>query len=338
MEEGSESGTNELSFRSRSGDTAEIRNVPASIVQAIYHEVTGKTETLSYLSNKAYLINYSDLDEFYHKLRQQLEQHHLIGPTITVRVTYSGHKEDVFSSWERFSHISTGRVEPIQQISLTAEFLIALPLVQDIRQDRAYQRYKLELVIVSKTAMDHDDKYPFSFRVIPWSTPSIFCKIEYIDFVVANNLRMFVDEWAKTLTIIPYKWHFPKLQALGYRVAGYFETIGRISALPASYLMIKANWPATASFYGPLPWVVTALGFILFFGLLFRTFGYLVESNIEKTMELSCICINKGDQKFLDTRMKKNRSSILRAAIWAAATVATIAVNVFSNYIYDLVK
>ena len=78
--------------------------LPKTALQALYHAVTGKTETYSKTLSKNVVITYHSFEQLYHRIKQQIAHYTLLAdPTVTVIVKHADSKTVQYSSiWERF--------------------------------------------------------------------------------------------------------------------------------------------------------------------------------------------------------------------------------------------
>ena len=108
-----------------------MAQLPATALQALYHEVTGKTENLTKRLTKNVQIKKDDLDRLVAMLHQQL-QHYILpaGPTTTIKLSYHTKQSQLFSSWERFKIRDSATMDITSELVIKFEFLLSLPETQ----------------------------------------------------------------------------------------------------------------------------------------------------------------------------------------------------------------
>src|SRR5262245_41541221 len=113
MSENSELGT--------TGDVAIIGEEPGSgrpvsmtDLQAIYNEITGKSEERSKHYNSAYRVSFTDLEQLHSKLEQACEQYSVESKTISVTIYHLDDTKETFSSFDRFRLYNKSSTSPVE--------------------------------------------------------------------------------------------------------------------------------------------------------------------------------------------------------------------------------
>lgn len=108
--------------------TMPIELLPKTALQALYHAVTGKTETYSKILSKNVIITYHNFEQLYYRIRQQIDHYQLLAdPTVTVIVKNKDSKKLQYSSWERFQDFSVNSPDMTSELIIKLEFMIQLP-------------------------------------------------------------------------------------------------------------------------------------------------------------------------------------------------------------------
>lgn len=213
MEENENKGIeSHVTIKSKDGEKAEISNLPASVLQALYHEITGKTESLTKEFQKSYQISPRDISSLYHRVIQILEQFECTKPTTNIVVRYQGGNIQRISSIEKFTQLGNAITEPTLGVEVSIDFLIRVPSVGKLHQ------YKLVIVATShlenspsnsnddEFSSDDDQQIGLRFGKKP-----IFFKVDYVDYVVARNFVSMIEDWEKSLAKISVprlpKWY-----------------------------------------------------------------------------------------------------------------------------------
>lgn len=283
----------ELTLRTNTGEAVSVRDIPISIIQAIYHEVTGRTEALRYNTDKSFLMTLNDLQQLYHKLEQVLEQYDIVGRTYTIKVDYDDDRSTTFSGWDKFKEqVDVTKREPILSVNVKLEFLISLPKVREYYQGSKFHRYAIDMTFVSKSAIDLHEIFGLARKFHLMHSPSIMVKIEYVDYVVASVMLNTIKDWTSTLDNLPNKWHFPKLQNISYHFSYFFVRLGMLSAIFPCYLLFNESARyANDSLQHLMLWMVLSATVLILCQIVFKVLGEIVEYNVDRTQELSCISI-----------------------------------------------
>ena len=86
-----------------SGGQIELAGLSSQALQAIYHSVTGKTESLAREFDGNVIITTKDLDRLIGMMFDQLNMYPKeVAPTTTIVVKTGDSKSITYSSWERF--------------------------------------------------------------------------------------------------------------------------------------------------------------------------------------------------------------------------------------------
>lgn len=324
-------GDHELIYRGASGETT-LSEVPVSVLQALYHELTGKTESLSKFFDRQVLIVYEDLRQLNFKVLQQIEQYKSIGRNVTIKVNCTDERSQTFSSWEKFSQYDQSSTAAVSEIFITYEFLVELPAV------KKFHRYKLEIRLVSGVAAGNFLS-PFRmglFRITGMPAP-IIVRIEYVDYLVAKNFISTIDEWVKSLAEIKSHWHFPRLQRHSGHFRHIFPSCTLAAAIYATYrLGITMNVLAVPSNPKILLWGCIGGVLMVLSTMLGRIFGMQVENHVDSTTPISAIKLTRGDERAFERRFQSNKRELLLAALFSSGAIATIFLNLVSDFILKM--
>jgi|GEM_PF-5092182 hypothetical protein len=325
----------ELTFKNDDGKQFNTP-VPMSVVQALYHEVTGKTEKLTYQTRDPLCVEFKNLKSLYQKLFQNLEQYEVVGPTFSFFVKYTNDQSTNFSSFEKFAQIGTERAEQVTDITIEMEFLVCMPKVSESLDAKKFHRYKLSVNIADRMA-DRDSEeglYPFVFYD---DQPSISSSIEYVDFLIAKSFMNLVKEWKETIRKRSVKWNYQKIRRIWVKFAPIFNIVIYASAaLPIFYLIdiILVNTYENDKI--ALWMLLSGLVFVLIRGFS-QTFMNFGAEKIFQLENRSVILITDGDQKALDNYDEKNKKLLNSFVRWMLACIGVIVLNVTSSYIFDFI-
>jgi len=188
------------------GDIVQIDSLPKTALQAIYHAVTGKTESLSKNINGNVIISSADIDRLYEMLLDQLAIHEkVIEPTCTVVVKNENQRSTTYSSWERFKALRVSNHDVTSEITLKLEFVIKLPETPNPQRCIVNVNLDSALPIINKDkSKEPPSPQDLGFIIVVgsnWRTVSL--SIDFVDFLVAKAFMAVVEEWFSTLNKTP---------------------------------------------------------------------------------------------------------------------------------------
>lgn len=166
-----------------------ITALPPKALQAVYHAVTGKTESTEKVIRKNVIIDNAAIENLYHRINQELDIHALVcRPTVTVVVNYDDDGAHTYSSWDRFQSLRQIEDKVTSSVEIKIESVLRVPgtdtdqrLVISIGLDSA-------LPILDAETKEDSDRLDFGWIASSrnaWKT--IHLKIDYVDFVIAKN-------------------------------------------------------------------------------------------------------------------------------------------------------
>ncbi len=234
-----------------SGTDKETR-LPLQVLQSIYHEITGKTESLIKTYDQAFKFEFNDLEQLNLRLTQACEQYNVSASNMSVTVYYTDDTKETFSSFDRFRGFNAGNTSPVESILLQYNYMIVLPKVKNV------QSYSVEIRIVSRTIVSRKIEkqqfitFPKIIRMMGQKTAWI--EIKYIDYAVARNILHVLDNWLngvpQTKTSKIWKRFHANTEVIPYLTryfTGGLVSLFIIGAIPY-YLTSEASITQLASF------------------------------------------------------------------------------------------
>ena len=316
--------------------TLPIESLPKTALQAIYHAVTGKTESLSKELTGNVIVRMPDIDRLYGMLVDQLGIHEkVIDPTVTVLVKQENESTVTYSSWERFMELRVGSHEITSELTLKLEFVIHLP-------DTAHpQRCIVNVNIDSSLPVIHKQRQEihrangigfFVFLSREWRT--VHLSIDFVDFLVAKGFVGVVEEWFSSLEDTPSRKlndilldNFPTLNST-------LSQSGRIGM--AAFLATYVGFSASISIS------LTDLTFAVSIGLLIWAIFAIVQSSLRNTIHKrltmnivpSVILLTLGDERAYSDIEESRNSPTNTVLYYCGVVFVGLAINIISSYIY----
>lgn len=316
-------------------DHLSVEKIPKTLLQAIYHEVTGKTETLSKTLSGNVVVRIDDLIRLFDMVRNQMEHYKVVfAPVSNVIVKYNNEKSMNYSSWERFEAIEINDVDVVSEIIIRIEFGIHLPstpqpqrFILNISIDSS-----LPILIGKKQGSFSPESFGFFFVTRqPW--PTVRISIDFVDFLVAKIFSNVVEEWFKGLEKTPESVLNEKLFRNFSNIQSIYGQFGRIgmAIFLMSYILFS-SFPleleeiVLVSAFGMLLWAA----FIIMQSIVLRNALKKITSGIIP----SVILVTNGDKRSYN-EINSNKNQPIKTLINVIASILFgISINLASSYIF----
>ncbi len=312
------------------GEDAETQSVSLRTLQAVYNELTGKTEELSRHYDKPFQVTFADLEQLNIKYTQVCEQYHIESSTTAVSVFHLDDTKEVFSSFERFRIYNTSATSPVEQVVLKYSFLIVLP------KTRKPQTYTVEIRVVSRIAALRKlrrDAPPF-VRVLGGQTA--FVRVEYVDYMVARSLLAVTEGWFAGVPVAQGSAWFKSVR----RHSEWFNQIGEYSmagvTLFSVFRVLPSLVPATADPTALTRFLVGAVAMLFLAYRIGHLIGSKVEDALDSWEELAYLKLNRGDEVELASATRDNNRAIVKVVLGGIVTfllgvIASLVANAISK-------
>lgn len=308
---------------------------PFKIAQALYHAVTGKTESISKQFSENYQITFDDLKQLHAKFEQMCSQWKMIGQSECITLFHINDNKEVFTSIQRLEFYDFSKNNPIESITFEFNVLLNLP---DI--DKA-QPYKITIRMVSRIAAMHRAEMGDLNKAIFWwmRTGVIHVDIKYVDYVVARNIFSTIDSWINGIAVAETRVWLKTLQKFSHWVP---RTVSLIFFLLAVYVATMSTntifFPAADNEF-LAKYLISAFGFVIAFFFMGNIFGRLLEYSIDRLEDISYIKINRGDKKLLSEFKQRNSNSAWHALFYLLLiTGHAIACSYIGTAIFETIK
>jgi len=182
--------TTELRLRAKSGDETHVQDLPVSVMQALYHEITGRTETLERRFDGDYIFDHEEVSQLVQKFLQAIQQYNITGTDAQFTIKYVGGEKQTFSSLEKFLQLDSSKAEKVFSCEFIISFLLATPGLAK------YQNYRIKILLRSWWLQA--DKKNLNWG-ISGNDVSAVLGIEYVDYVVSQVLISVFENWLSSL-------------------------------------------------------------------------------------------------------------------------------------------
>lgn len=318
-----------------SAGTFDIGSLPRSIVQAVYHVATGKTENMKKSLHGDVLISFNDLKSLHNALTEQMEHYDIVsGPTVTVVVKLANERSITYSSWERFEKLEVSSNELTSDITIKYELVFRLPKTE------TDQRCIINIKLDSSLPVISDSKHMrqmsnLGFALLyaqEWESAVI--SIDFVDFLIAKVFCTVVEEWFKQLKRSSAPVRMPNLRHY-HRIFDVLSAqIGRLGM--ALFFAIFA-WISGKGM--DLQKVVYAVSIALaiwatYFLIRDKVSRYILEKVNGNTIP-AIIVLNPCDQNAIDEISKRAVSPIKLIFGMVLTCISGLLLNIIASYTYS---
>ncbi len=305
------------------------------LVQAIYHVVTGKTETISKQFTENYKIEFEDIVQLHTKCVQMCTQWDVISQNENITFYHADNSKERFTSIERLELYNRSHTSPIETVTYEYNVLVKSPNV-----DKP-QPYKVNVKITSGIALAPETvPKAIGIAIIRFfSGAAISLNVEYVDYVIARNIISTLDSWVQEIEITKSNKILKLLQQFSHWIPRFSGILILCLATLSGILSAETILGEQAAPSLLAKFLISTFGFITLSYFLGILLGRMLERSIDRMQEMSYIEINKGDAKLLSAFRKNNRHSIMKASIaLTLLTIHAIGCSYIGAIIFELLK
>jgi hypothetical protein len=296
--------------------------------QNIYHQITRKRERLTkrYTTQSQYTLH--DIEDLHYKINQIAAAHIIKASNHNVTVVYDNKSTTTFSSFERFQVQAKSGSTAVKTIVLEYNFAIQGSVTEEVNQ------HKVSVELFSGVAIfaDIQREVPKQF----WCEigfPSCLATIEFVDYVIAQNIQFAITHWHEAVTKAPQN----KIQNFARKYSGYLPSVASIATLMllsglfyklAENLNLDSNI-ALARYLvsaGMLAYLLNAVG---------RFIGSALESSVDQIWDLAYIHLNHGDEKLIQKVRGHNKSCFIAIAVKCGIYFVLLVISTMVSGIID---
>lgn len=298
------------------------------LVQSIYNEITGKTETISKRLKRAHEIWVADITQLDIKINQLCEQYNIVSKNCSVVIYHIDDCKEQFSSFERFNFYDSSSMSPCENIRLEYNFLILLPNTKQPQNYSIKIHLSSRVGINKKSQSEHGTPRRF-FRVMSSSVTG-HIEVEYIDYTVARNFMVTIQDWYSSISKNKTPKFFTFLQDYSEHFPFIFQLTTIITLMWSFHIKAESFISAAPSLNSLFSGAITAFGTIYLSALFALRMGYIFEEAIDSYQPISFININRGDAVAIREFQSSNKKYLLKLFFSLAGAVF---INVLSSYI-----
>lgn len=302
-------------------------HVSMKLVQSIYNEITGKTESLTKPLKGNHILTIEDIKQLNTKICQLYEQYNVVADNCTVTVYHVNDCKEQFSSFDRFLLYDKGNMNPCENVRLVYNFLIVLP------GTKKAQPYEIIIDLHSRVGLRKkaESEYGMSrniIRLVSSRTGSV--DITFVDYTVARNFLVAVEHWYEAIEKQSSNKLVSFLQSKGLDFSSIFKTLTSV-LITCIFLFSYQNF-ITADSTNDKLFVVSLIVFSTLFisSHAASKAGRILENRLEIDQTISGLDLNRGDESALKSF---KRSTSKNHFIMVLTVTQIILINVISTFI-----
>lgn len=169
-------------------------------LKALFHLLNGKPDSSLKIFPKDVKIYLKDLAVLYENMNEKLDQYDLAGREISIDIKFENNKIKTYSDWNSFFNANWEIPESIESMIIKWDFLIKLPHYDVPQRHTAVIRLasglKAEQVFQLLLTGKIEDMDAIEQKLAP-----VICKIDFVNYRLAEELINIVDEWNKGLKL-----------------------------------------------------------------------------------------------------------------------------------------
>lgn len=287
------------------------QSMPIKLYQAVYHQITGRTEQIRKRYSENLLIEFGELEQLHHKIMQLCDVHRVVASNEIISVFHEKERKEQFTSFERFKSYNSNSSSPTLTVVLKYNFSI-VPAGVDKPQE-----YVVSVRLMSRVATikEFENEAPPFMRgrimgIVSSNTAEV--TVDYVDYVVARGFLEAFDEWIRGCRAIPKAGWLESLQGIshafpraGKTIAAFISILCALIAIP-KFFIGDPNPEHWARFF-----VIFGGGFYLTVTLAGTVFRRL-EQTIDSYFIVSYLKLNKGDEKLISDSENGRRKIIYK--------------------------
>lgn len=313
-------------------DEAIFENISPNIIQAIYHEITGNTEKLTYSLGKDKAITYENLNDFRVRLMQNCEKYSPIIFNTRIKLELNDGRKYSFSDWFLFSSFDFKTSAATKAVTIEFEFVIKSEI-------GTHARYKINTIFESAFGIPiHFDYRRFDHYISNKESEisATRTEIEYSNPLVARDFYDIIRDWYGVIADSKFKYYFKSIMIRRRNLYISIEALFSLSFVFPLYLVYKYSVNDDGML--TLTPIFEYAAWVLILNSIHKPFYAIAWSYIDKVMNPPIIMLTTGDNDSKRRRDRTNKINFINFMLMISTTLLSIMINVFSNYIYDYIK
>jgi hypothetical protein len=312
---------NELEVRTRSG-----RQISLQLVQDVYNDLTGKTESSSRLFFDAHIASLDDLENLHHMISQAVEQYDCTVMNFSMNVRLCDGKSENFSDYSKFKMLGTNRNRATTEIALEYDFLILLPKTSEAKPYKLVVRLRSGIGVIDgfkhTNATETEQTMYFQLH----SGTGRF-DIHYVDLAVARSLEAVVEDWYRGLSKAPSNKFLAVVRSNGRWIPSVVRSCIVGSVLGLSYYMSPDTINSSSELFRAILISAVTCGVALSFSV---PVAAEARKLIDRSKPPSALLISKADTTLYEMQKNNPLKALLKATL---SSFAVVALGLITTYI-----
>jgi len=303
------------------------------LYQAIYNDITGKTEELGDSYDNFLIFKIDDIFQLEYLFKQFLEQYQIEGFNVLITVFHIKSNQERFSSFDRFQIYNVNNSSPIERIHIELNILILPPRAKNP------QNYKILIDIISSAAVlsknkkDIPEEVPIKLILKAIQKRAVDVRIEYIDYIIARSISDLLRDWIKSVEEVKVFKDIKKIQSKSHYTRFFIPALFfSISFIFSIIFSKKILDHPNATLYTLSIYMIVSVVVLYLSKEIGIFMGRKLERHIDSinTNELSFIKINSGDEKQFNKYTDRESSEKAKAI---KTGVISLLIGIFSSII-----
>lgn len=319
-------GKGEIQLPNEPDEPVVFKGIPPAVMQAIYHEATGKTEKIQRDYKDCFIVERGDIEQLAYRIAQTAQQYDITAASEKVIVDHYQNDTVRYSSFEKFQTYSDNNPHPISQIVLQWKFLLSVPMV------KLYHEYQVNVSIDSFVRDEDSPIYTvYAGRFAP---PAVAASVDFVDYVVARAFHTTIEEWVRTLRkrrVNPFVVWVERIKTSVWYFAPWIVAFSALFAWGGIWGLAGQWAPAIDARY-PL-FVTLMAGVMIFGGVLAMAISEFILDPLKSYCRAGSIRINRGDAASAEAIEREISQGPLRAVGGIIALTVQIIANLMATTI-----
>lgn len=315
----------EIIERSAHKDT-EVDALALQRYQQIYHQLTNRSENLSFFKSDRHIIRLADLVDLHRVLEQTANTMNLEHSSLTIVQRTAGNTSERWTAFERFRVQAVDVNQVTSELELKYNFLIRLPNLSEPAPYSITIGLRNALKMLDDFKKNPSNVLPFDLLMMDRMATARW-EIDFVDKSVARNFSQTIEDWYERLQKRPASLH----EGVIKKAENFISPIFRVMAASILFFVIFAS---------DLPTLVdiklsdVALLLIFLYATHFFT-SPLIEAlrqRIGTVRTVASLLITRADERLMESDEK--RRGIVWKGIWHNFVVPFVPTFVSAMLIY----
>jgi len=309
------------------------------LIQALYHEITNKTEKIQDVYEDNLEITYENLCELNRFIEQTFTPYEVKTPSVRVRVSFEGGENLQFSSFERFSVSQTSTTKPIKNLSIKYSFLVSTATQKGLgKAENDYSAYEVEITLLPTIFQDQQFKgMPMGFKkLVISSMPTMVSEITYVDFAVARSFQAAIKSWIETVKAPKQNAFLVHLKSYSSSYFKALKSVGVLIGFIIVFVIIpKFGESSNENFRNFAIWILISCGLVLLISSIVKVFERIYDMFIAPMNRYCVLKVTSGDKDNAAKIVSACKDTPRKILFALAGAGVAVSLNLFAAIIFS---